>query len=77
MVKIVDMNKLKKSLVKVEGLSYGFTEPKIWLSSGCYALNWLMTKDFNKCLPLESKIHMFCGESGCLPETAKVRIRIK
>lgn len=64
MVKIVDINKLKKSLVKVEGLSYGFTEPKVWLSSGCYALNWLMTKDFNKCLPLESKIHMFCGESG-------------
>nr|DAJ42516.1 MAG TPA: hypothetical protein [Caudoviricetes sp.] len=77
MVKIIDMSKLKKSLSKVEGLSYGFTEPTVWLSSGCYALNWMMTRNFSKCLPLDGKINMFCGESGCLPETAKVKIRIK
>lgn len=65
MVKIIDMSKLQKTLNKsVEGLTFGFKQPSVWLSTGCYALNWMLTKDFSKGLPLDGKINMFAGSSG-------------
>ena len=61
----IDLSKVSKLLSKNnEGLTVGFYEPIHWLSTGCYALNWMLTKDFNKGLPLDGKINMFAGESG-------------
>ena len=61
----IDLSKITKALSKNnEGLTVGFYQPTHWLSTGCYALNWLLTKDFSKGLPLDGKINMFCGESG-------------
>ena len=61
----IDLSKVTKALSKNnEGLTVGFFQPIHWLSTGCYALNWLLTKDFTKGMPLDGKINMFCGESG-------------
>lgn len=63
--KTFDLSKLRKSVTKsIEGLSFGFTQPTVWFSSGCYALNWLLTKDFYKAFPLDGKINMLVGDSG-------------
>ena len=57
--------KLRKNINKsIEGISFGFTKPTVWFSSGCYALNWLLTQDFNKAFPLDGKINMLAGSSG-------------
>lgn len=75
-MKPFDLSKLRKNITKnIEGVSFGFTQPTIWFSSGCYALNWLLTKDFRKAFPLDGKINMLAGDSGCLPEDSKIKIR--
>jgi RecA/RadA recombinase len=64
-MKIIDMSKLKKNLTKnVEGLTFGFSQPSTWLGSGCYALNWLLTKDFNRAFPLNGRLSMVAGTSA-------------
>lgn len=71
-----DVSKFRKNLTKsIEGISFGFSDPTDWISTGNYALNYLISGDFNKGVPL-GKVTVFAGESGCLPESAKVRIRI-
>jgi RecA/RadA recombinase len=73
--KSFDLSKFRKSITKsIPGLSIGFHDPEIWLSTGNYALNYLISSDFNKGVPL-GKVTMFAGESGCLPESATVRIQ--
>lgn len=73
----MDLSKLRKSLTKsIEGLSIGFNDPTDWVSTGNYALNYLISGDFNGGIPL-GKVTMFAGESGCLPASATVKIRIK
>ena len=57
-------------------MSSGFNDPQDWISTGNYALNYLLSGDFRKGIPL-GKVSVFAGESGCLPETAKVTIRYK
>ncbi len=70
-----DLSKFRKTLTKsIDGLGIGFTDPKDWISTGNYTLNYLISGDFNKGIPL-GKVTMFAGESGCLPATAKVVIR--
>lgn len=60
-----DMTKFRKEVSKsIPGLSQGFNDPKTWLSTGCYALNYLISGDFNGGLPLEGKFTMFAGDSG-------------
>jgi hypothetical protein len=77
MAKPFDLSKFRKTLTKsIEGISVGFRDPTTWISTGNYALNYLISNDFNKGVPL-GKFTMFAGESGCLPETATVTIRIK
>lgn len=44
-------------------ISVGFHDPTIWLSTGCYCLNFLVSGDFNKGIPL-GKVTIFAGESG-------------
>jgi len=71
-----DISKFRKSITKsIEGLGIGFNDPKDWVSTGNFALNFLISGDFHKGVPL-GKVTVFAGESGCLPATAKVTVRI-
>ncbi len=60
-----DLSKFRKTVAKsIPGLSQGFNDPKTWLSTGCYALNYLICGDFKGGIPLEGKFSMFAGDSG-------------
>ena len=64
MAKAFDVSKFRKSLTKnIEGLSIGFNDPTDWVSTGNFALNYLISGDFNKGVPL-GKVTVFAGESG-------------
>jgi len=64
MAKAFDVSKFRKSLTKnIEGLSIGFNDPTDWISTGNYALNYLISGDFHKGVPL-GKVTVFAGESG-------------
>ena len=54
------MSKLTKS---IEGLSIGYNDPTDWISTGNYTLNYLISGDFHKGIPL-GKVTVFAGESG-------------
>jgi RecA/RadA recombinase len=62
--KTFDLSKFRKSLTKsIDGLGVGFNDPTDWVSTGNYALNYLISSDFNKGIPL-GKVTVFAGESG-------------
>ena len=64
MTKVFDATKFRKSITKsIQGLGIGFSDPTDWISTGNYALNYLMTGDFNKGIPL-GKVTVLAGESG-------------
>ena len=64
MGKPFDVSKFRKEISKsIEGLSIGFNDPTDWISTGNYALNYLISGDFNKGIPL-GKVTVFAGESG-------------
>ena len=64
MGKPFDVSKFRKDITKsIEGLSIGFNDPTDWVSTGNYALNYLISGDFNKGIPL-GKVTVFAGESG-------------
>lgn len=64
MTKPVDISKFRKSLTKsIAGVNTGFRDPQIWLSTGSYALNYLVSGDFYKGVPL-GKVTVLAGESG-------------
>jgi recombination protein RecA len=64
MVKPFDISKFRKSITKsISGLSVGFRDPTDWISTGSYALNFLISGDFKKGVPL-GKVTVFAGESG-------------
>lgn len=64
MAKPFDLSKFRKSITKgIEGLSIGFNDPTDWISTNNYALNYLISGDFNKGIPL-GKVTVFAGESG-------------
>ena len=64
MVKAFDVSKFRKTLTKsITGMSSGFNDPTDWISTGNYALNYLVSGDFNKGIPL-GKVTVFAGESG-------------
>ena len=64
MAKPFDLSKFRKDITKsIEGLSIGFNDPTDWISTGNYALNYLISGDFNKGIPL-GKVTMFAGDSG-------------
>lgn len=65
MVMALDLSKLRKGVAKsITGLSHGFNDPRTWLSTGCYALNYLVSDRFDGGIPLEGKFTMFAGDSG-------------
>jgi RecA/RadA recombinase len=62
--KAFDLSKFRKTLTKsIDGLSVGFQDPTDWVSTGNYALNYLISGDFNRGIPL-GKVTVFAGESG-------------
>ncbi len=59
-----DVSKFRKSITKsIDGISFGFSDPTDWISTNNYALNYLISGDFNKGVPL-GKVTVFAGESG-------------
>ena len=64
MAKPFDVSKFRKDITKsIDGLSIGFHDPTDWISTGSYALNWLISGDFYKGVPM-GKVTVFAGESG-------------
>jgi RecA/RadA recombinase len=64
MTKPFDLSKFRKEITKsIDGLSIGFSDPTDWVSTGNYSLNYLISGDFNKGVPL-GKVTVFAGESG-------------
>ena len=64
MAKPFDISKFRKGITKaIDGLSIGFNDPTDWVSTGNYALNYRISGDFNKGIPL-GKVTVFAGESG-------------
>lgn len=59
-----DVSKLRKDVTKaIPGISFGFHDPKTWINTGNYALNYAISGDFNKGVPL-GKLTMVAGQSG-------------
>ena len=64
MAKAFDVTKFRKDITKsISGLGIGFNDPTDWVSTGNYALNYLISGDFHKGVPL-GKVTVFAGESG-------------
>lgn len=59
-----DISKFRKEITKsIDGLSIGFNDPTDWISTGNFALNYRISSDFSKGIPL-GKVTVFAGESG-------------
>jgi RecA/RadA recombinase len=64
MAKPFDVSKFRKSITKsIDGISVGFNDPDTWISTGNYTLNYLISGDFHKGIPM-GKVTVFAGESG-------------
>ena len=64
MARPFDISKFRREITKsIEGLSIGFNDPTDWISTGNYALNFLISGDFKRGVPL-GKVTVFAGESG-------------
>ena len=64
MSKPFDVSRFRKEITKsIDGLTIGFNDPTDWISTGNYALNYLISGDFNRGIPL-GKVAVFAGESG-------------
>lgn len=63
MRKAVDLTKFASNVTKSLKISSGFNDPTIWVSTGNYLLNYLVSGDWFKGIPL-GKLTMFAGESG-------------
>jgi RecA/RadA recombinase len=64
MTRPFDISKFRKNLTKnITGISTGFNDPDTWISTGSYGLNYLISGDFYKGVPM-GKVTVFAGESG-------------
>ena len=70
-----DMTKFRKEQNKKLKIKDGFHDPITWVSTGNYALNKMMSGNFNNGIPIGS-VTTFAGESGCLPASAKVAMKL-
>jgi recombination protein RecA len=62
-VKPFDLTKLRKAITKNHNISDGFHDPEVWIDTGSYAINYLISSSFFKGVPL-GKVSVFAGESG-------------
>jgi RecA/RadA recombinase len=59
-----DLSKFRRDLTKsIPGISLGFHDPKHWIDAGNYALNYGISGNFKRGIPL-GKVTMFAGQSG-------------
>ena len=64
MAKPFDISRFRKEITKsIEGLGIGFNDPTDWISTGNWALNYRISGDFERGIPL-GKVTVFAGESG-------------
>jgi len=64
MARPFDLSKFRKTITKsIEGVSIGFNDPTDWVSTGNFALNYLISGDFNRGIPM-GKVTVLAGESG-------------
>ena len=64
MTRAFDVSKFRKGITKnIAGISTGFNDPTTWLSTGSYGLNYLISGDFYKGIPM-GKVTVLAGESG-------------
>ena len=64
MVKPFDVSKFRRDITKsIDGLSVGFNDPTDWISTGNYCLNYLVSGDFHKVVPL-GRVTVLAGEPG-------------
>jgi RecA/RadA recombinase len=62
MGKPFDVAKFRKTITKsIDGISFGFHDPKTWVSTGNYCLNYMISGNFNWGVPL-GKVTVFAGE---------------
>lgn len=64
-MKPIDLSKFRRDIAKtIPGLSVGFRDPKVWISTGNYALNYAISGRFKDGgIPL-GKVTMLGGQSG-------------
>lgn len=62
-MKPFDLTKFNKTIKSALGIQSGWHDPQIWLDTGSYALNKLVSNDFFKGIPM-GKVTVFAGESG-------------
>jgi recombination protein RecA len=63
-MKPLDISKFRKDITKaLPGISSGFNDPTVWVGTGNYLLNYMISSDFFKGIPL-GKSTIFSGESG-------------
>ena len=64
MVKPFNPEQFRKGITKaLPGIAAGFHDPDTWISTGNFCLNFLISGDFQKGIPL-GKVTTFAGESG-------------
>lgn len=63
-MKPLDLTKFRKDITKnIPGISIGFKDPETWIHTGNYALNYIISGNFHRGVPL-GKVTMFAGQSG-------------
>jgi recombination protein RecA len=64
MAKPFDISKFRRNLTKnITGISTGFNDPDTWISTGSYGLNYLISGDFFRGVPM-GKVTVFAGDPG-------------
>lgn len=63
-MKPLDLSKFKKDITKkLTNISSGFHDPTTWINTGNYAVNYMISGDFKRGVPL-GKVTVIAGESG-------------
>ena len=64
MTRPYDISKFRKNLTKnITGISTGFNDTDTWVSTGSYGLNFLISGDFYRGIPM-GKVTVFAGDPG-------------
>lgn len=63
-MKTVDLAKFSKEYTKKTNIKTGFYDPEIWIDTGAYVLNKIISGSFRKGIPLEGKVTVLAGSSG-------------
>lgn len=71
-----DLTKYGKTVSKTLKVQPGFFNPETWIDTGCYALNYRISGSFFKGVPLDGKVTVFAGESGCLPSSGRLTLLV-